>query len=386
MRWHRSGKFRRVTGRLAAVVLAALVFGIPAFCSEINKAIDKGDLEKVKALLKADPELISKKGGGILNQTPLQDAVSMRKMAIVKFLLVQGADLNASDRSGNTVLGTALWNNDFAMADLLRLFEGKPPKPDLTPLMTAALSCDGSGVAAALQQGGDVDARDSAGNNALSFAAVNREKDLSLQCPEVVSALVKAGADPWKSRYYQIPDFEQHKPSRIAVLRVEDIRSDKDDKSKVEEKFAEGIEQALSHSMPRGAAVTAPHYPILTLRETRDKLTAAGFQSSELAHPDRKRACAALGVDSVFEAVVKDYGHGFYFDGSILGSHGEASLEYWLTDCRSGELMWTSDPGLVGERRGFLAKALLNGFTLICEQTITLPRFDAKPEHKKGKH
>ncbi len=103
-------------------------------------------------------------------------------------------------------------------------------------------------------------------------------------------------------------------------------------------------------------------------------------------HPDRKRACAALGVDSVFEAVVKDYGHGFRLDADVLGTHGEASLEYWLTDCRSGELIWTSDPGLVGEKRGFLAKALLNGFTLICEQTITLPRFDPKPERKKGKH
>jgi len=385
MRRHRAWTFRRVAGRLATIVLAALVSGIPALCSEINKAIEKGDLEKVKALLKADPELISKKGGGILNQTPLQDAVFTRKMAIMKFLLAQGADVDARDRSGDTVLGTALWDGDYAIADILRLFEGKAGKADLTPLMTAAFSCDSSGLTAALQQGGDVDARDSAGNNALSFAAVNREKDLSLQCPEMVSALVKAGADPWKSRYYQIPDFEQHKPSRIAVLRVEDIRSNKEENSKVEEKFAEGIEQALSHSHARVAAVTAPHYPILTLRETRDKLTAAGFQSNELAHPDRKRACAALGVDAVLEAVVKDYSHGITVS-EVIGTHGEASLEYWLTDCRSGELMWKSDPGLVGEKRGFIAKALLNGFTVICEQTLTLPRFDAKPERKNRKH
>jgi hypothetical protein len=201
----------------------------------------------------------------------------------------------------------------------------------------------------------------------------------------VVSTLLKAGADPWKARYFQIPGFEQHKPSKIAVLRVEDIRSVKDDKSKIEEKFAEGIEQALSHSRTRMAQVTAPHYPILTLRETRDKLTASGFQSDELEHPDRKRACGALGVDAVMEAVVKDYGHGFYFDGEILGTHGEATLQYWLSDCRTGELMWTSDPGLVGEVRGFLAKAFLNGFTVICEQTLTLPRFDAKPERKGRK-
>jgi ankyrin repeat protein len=385
MRRHPSWKFRRVAGRLATLVLAALVCGIPAFCNEINKAIEKGDLEKVKALLKADPELISKKGGGILNSTPLDAAVTDRQKAIAKFLLTQGADIDAVDRGGYTVLGSALWNGNFPLADILRLFEGKAGKADLTPLMTAALSCDGSGVAAALQQGGEVDARDFAGNTALTFAAVNRDDHFSLQCPEVVSALVKAGADPWKARFYQVPDFEQHKPSKIAVLRVEDIRSDKDDQSKVEERFAEGIEQALSHSMPRVAKVIAPHYPILTLRETRDKLTAAGFQSSELEHPDRKRACAALGVDAVIEAVVKDYGHGFRLDADVLGTHGEASLEYWLTDCRTGDLLWRSDAGMVGEKRGFLAKALLNGFTLICEQTITFPRFDPKPERKHGK-
>ena len=382
---HQSSRFRRLAGRVATVVLAALACAIPAFCSEINKAIEKGDLEKVKALLKADPDLITKKGGGILNQTPLQDAVFTRKMAIAKYLLVQGADVDARDRSGDTVLGSALWNGDFAMADILRLFEGKTTKADLTPLMTAALSCDASGVTAALQQGGNVDARDSAGNTALAFASVNREKDLSLQCPDVVTALVKAGADPWTSRYYQVPDFEQRKPSKIAVLRVEDIRSDKYDNSKVEEKFAEGIEQALSHSRPRVANVTTPHYPILTLRETREKLTAAGFQGNELEHPDRKRACAALGVDSVIEAVVKDYGHGVTVS-EVVGSYGEARLEYWLTDCRTGDLMWTSDPGLAAEKRGLIAKALLNGFTMICEQTLTLPRFDAKPEHKNGKH
>ncbi len=291
---HRSWTFRRAAGHLANVVLATLVLGIPVFCSEINKAIEKGDLEKVKALLKADPELISKKGGGILNQTPLQDAAFSRQMAIVKFLLAQGADVETKDRSGDTVLGTAHWVGDYAMGDLLQLFVGKAGKADLTPLMTAALSCDSSGVAAALEKGADVNARDLADNDALSFAAVSREKDLSLQCPDVVTALVKAGADPWKARYYQVPDFEQHKPSRIAVLRVEDIRSEKDEKSNLAEKFAEGIEQALSQSHPRAAGVKAPHYPILTLRETRDKLAASGFQSNDLDHPDRTaRLCGS---------------------------------------------------------------------------------------------
>ena len=57
---HQSSRFRRLAGRVATVVLAALACAIPAFCSEINKAIEKGDLEKVKALLKADPDVRAK--------------------------------------------------------------------------------------------------------------------------------------------------------------------------------------------------------------------------------------------------------------------------------------------------------------------------------------
>ena len=384
MKRHQPMGSHRVMGRVAALVLTMLVSSIPAFPSEINKAIEKGDLDKVKELLKANPELLEKKGGGILNQTPLQDAVFSRQTAIAEFLLANGADVDVKDRSGDTVLATALWVGDYATADILRLFEGKEGKADLTPLMTAALSCDGSQVSSLLQQGADVKARDSAGNDALTFAAVNRDKDLALKCPDVVSDLVKAGADPWHTRYYQAPDFQEHKPSKIAVLRVEDIRTNKDEKSNLAEKFAVGIEHALSQSQARIAAVTVPHYPVETLAETRDKLAAAGFQGNDLTHPDRKRACSVLGVDSVFEAVVKDYGHGFLFNGNILGTHGESSLEYWLTDCKSGELLWTSDPGMAGQQLGFLAKAFVNGFTVICEQTITLPRFDPKPP-KKGK-
>jgi hypothetical protein len=334
MKRHRSREFLSVIGRVAAIVLTMLVSSIPAYSNEINKAIEKGDLEKVKELLKANPELIEKKGGGILNQTPLQDAVESRRTAIAEFLLASGADVDAKDRSGDTVLGTALWVGDYAMSDILRLFEGKAGKTDLTPLMVAALSCDSSRVSALLQQGADVKARDSAGNDALSFAAVNRDEDLSLKCPDVVAELLKAGADPRKARYYQMPHFQEHKPSRIAILRVEDTRTEKNGNSNVAEKFADGIEHALSQSRARVAAVTVPHYPILTLAETRDKLAAAGFQGDDLTHPDRTRACAALGVDAVFEAVVKDYGHGFLFNGNILGTHGESSLEYWLTDCR----------------------------------------------------
>lgn len=255
--------------------------------------------------------------------------------------------------------------------------EAKVVKPNLTPLMIAALSCNGNEVATLLGQGADAKALDARGNDALTFASVQRTKDLILECPDVVTALTKAGADPWTANFYQNPELERRRPSKIAVLRVEDARAAKDDRSKG---FAEGVEQALSQGRPRYTPVVTPHYPIMRQSETREKLRAAGFSEEEIMHPDRKRACSVLEVDAVFEAVVSDYAHGLFAEnegivGPAVGTNREASLEYWLTDCRTGELLWRNKPGTVGVKRSFLATAFLSSYTTICEQSITFPRY-----------
>ena len=250
-------------------------------------------------------------------------------------------------------------------------------KPNLTPLMLAAMSCDEKEVTALLSQGADVKAVDARGNDALTFASIQRTKDLTLQCPNVVLALTKAGADPWKANFYQSPEFNLRQPSKIAVIYVADIRGDKDDRSKG---FTEGVEQALTQGMPRYTAVTTPHYPIMRLSETRELLKAAGFTDAEALHPDRKRACSVLGVDAVFEAVIKGYSHGFFVDtepivGTSVGINSEMNPEYWLTDCATGELLWRNNPSSIGVQRSLLAAAFTNGSTTLCEQAITFPRY-----------
>jgi hypothetical protein len=250
-------------------------------------------------------------------------------------------------------------------------------KPNLTPLMLAAMSCDEKGVTALLSQGADVKAVDARGNDALTFASVQRTKDMLLQCPNVVLALTKAGADPWKANFYQSPEFNLHQPSKIAVIYVADIRGEKDDRTKG---FTEGVEQALTQGMPRYTPVITPHYPIMKLSEVREKLKAGGFTDAEALHPDRKRACSVLGVDAVFEAVVKGYAHGFFVDnepivGPSVGINNEVNPEYWLTDCGTGELLWRNNPSSVGVQRSLLAAAFTNGSTTLCEQAITFPRY-----------
>ena len=255
--------------------------------------------------------------------------------------------------------------------------QGAVVKPNLTPLMLAAMSCDEKQVSALLSQGADVKAVDARGNDALTFASVQRTKDMLLQCPNVVLALTKAGADPWKSNFYQSPEFNLRQPSKIAVIYVADIRGDKDDRTKG---FTEGVEQALSQGMPRYTPVITPHYPIMKLSEVREKLKAGGFSDAEMLHPDRKRACSILGVDAVFEAVIKGYSHGFFVDnepivGPSVGINNEVNPEYWLTDCGTGELLWRNNPSSVGVQRSLLAAAFTNGSTTLCEQAMTFPRY-----------
>jgi hypothetical protein len=254
--------------------------------------------------------------------------------------------------------------------------EEKVAKPIFTPLMLAAMSCNENEVTTLLSQGADVKAVDARGNDALTFASIQRTKDLTLQCPSVVLALTKAGADPWKANFYQSPEFNLHQPSKIAVIYVADIRAAKDDRTKG---FTEGVEQALTQHMPRYTPVITPHYPIMRLSEVREKLKAAGFSEAEAMHPDRKRACSVLGIDAVFEAIIKGFSHGFFVDtepvGTSVGINSEASPEYWLTDCRTGELLWRNNPSSVGVQRSLLAAAFTNGSTTLCEQAITFPRY-----------
>lgn len=255
----------------------------------------------------------------------------------------------------------------------------KLDKMQLTPLMTAASNCKLDDVSKLLSQGADIKARDAAGRDALTWASAQRDKYLELKCPDVVTALVKAGADPEAARFYQSPEFAQHKPSKIALLRVEDTVTNRKNEEKAMKDLEHGLESALSQGRLRAATfgyaggievkpIYPLHYPITTLAETREKLQAAGFSEAELNHPDRKRACSILGADAVLEVAVKSYGHGDI--GVMVGREG--GLEYRLTDCGTGQLLWRNDPNAVEEDQGFIVR-VINGMTMICEIGLTLP-------------
>jgi hypothetical protein len=92
--------------RLAAVTLVALAWSSLAFCGEIQDAAKSGDLEKVKALLKDNPNLVTNKNDNLdMNgRTPLYWAASHGHKDVAELLLANKAEVNAKNKLGYTPL------------------------------------------------------------------------------------------------------------------------------------------------------------------------------------------------------------------------------------------------------------------------------------------
>ena len=104
--------------RIAAVILVTLAWNGIAFGGEIHDAADKGDLEKVKALLKSNPNLASSIDVGS-GKTPLHYAARSGHKEVVELLLANGANVNAEDEYGDTALYCAANGNKNLVALLL---------------------------------------------------------------------------------------------------------------------------------------------------------------------------------------------------------------------------------------------------------------------------
>jgi ankyrin repeat protein len=89
---------------------------------EINSAAKRGDVEKVTALLKASPDLVSSKG--VDGETPLHGAAINGHRALAELLLAKGAKVNATDNNGWSPLFLASRNGHRDVAELLRQHGG----------------------------------------------------------------------------------------------------------------------------------------------------------------------------------------------------------------------------------------------------------------------
>jgi|WetSurMetagenome_2_1015567.scaffolds.fasta_scaffold227540_2 ankyrin repeat protein len=168
---------------LSLALLATLGCSFPAFCGEIHDAAKAGDLAKVKALLKDNPELVNSKPA-FSSYTPLHYAVKAGCKEVVEFLLSNKADVNATAPTEDssyefTALHLAAIAGNKDMAELL-LAWGADVKATSRfgemPLHLAARAGSEDVAKVLLAKGADVNALTGSGWTPLHLAVANNSK------------------------------------------------------------------------------------------------------------------------------------------------------------------------------------------------------------------
>jgi ankyrin repeat protein len=114
LNWEQMNVNRRFVLILVAV---AGSFLLAAQGGEIHNAIDKLEIDKVRTLLKTQPELVN--GRDQAGSTPLHHAVMFPSTNIVELLLASGAKVNEKDTLGKTPLLWACSSGQQEIAKLL---------------------------------------------------------------------------------------------------------------------------------------------------------------------------------------------------------------------------------------------------------------------------
>ena len=190
---------------------------------ELNHAILGDDIKRVAYLIEKKRADVNARD--LQGETPLQNAIHMSALGLVRYLVSHGAEVSVQDRDGWTPLMTAAWLDNGEIVHFLIEHKADPNGKgagDLTPLAIA--SQNGKDVAAValieghadanqtvggggytplmlavadhstataqalVNHGADVNAKNSGGLTALMIAAAANQ-------PALVTLLMKAGAD-----------------------------------------------------------------------------------------------------------------------------------------------------------------------------------------------
>ncbi len=182
---------KRVSGLM---MLALLLCGSTvALCGPIHDAARKGDANKIKALLQADPKLVADRDRN--GDTPLHVACLHGQLAAAQVLIDAGADVNAKNNYGAFTPGD-LWgvfssNNHQDPVTLLTVHgvDTRDMKNGYTPLDLCLFASRHKELMQLLvAKGADVNARASSGATPLYFAVLRDQ-------PDDVKFLIDKGAD-----------------------------------------------------------------------------------------------------------------------------------------------------------------------------------------------
>jgi len=86
---------------------------------DILRAVGQGNLQKLRTLLDAHPELVSANTHNRYGNTPLHFAAYNNMEAIAAELIQRGADVNAVNKSGNTPLHDAITAGNQSIVRML---------------------------------------------------------------------------------------------------------------------------------------------------------------------------------------------------------------------------------------------------------------------------
>ncbi len=158
------------------------------FGANIHKYTYNGDLNKVKSILKTNPELVNADDYG---WTPLHYAAARNHEHIVKFLIANGATINPKDGTVCPPLDLAVSNGHENIAKLL-IDSGANVNAknnlSVTVLMRAAEFTQKDIAELLISKGANVDARDKWKWTPLHYACYRGGK-------EIVQLLITKGAD-----------------------------------------------------------------------------------------------------------------------------------------------------------------------------------------------
>ena len=181
-------------------VLCLLVSSLPVFCppicsDEIHDAARDGDLQTVKRLLAADPELVNARD--TRQMTALHHASRGIHPVVVIILVAHGADVTLEDVNGVTALHSLAYRG---AAELVALMIARGAEVDArfvgerAAIHLAVATGDATVVEVLLANGGEVNLVDAMGNSPLLIASADGSADMATLLIEGGAAIDQANS------------------------------------------------------------------------------------------------------------------------------------------------------------------------------------------------